>query len=378
MISKVMKSSLIDVFLNTKVKSSSGYVGKYITTLDQNSQEIILNHGVVIIATGAKESKPTQYLYGKDHRVLTQLELEGVLKDNKLDLSSTKNVFMIQCVGSRNDDKPYCSRVCCNQAIKNALFLKEKSPEINVTILYRDIRSYGLSEENYRTARKAGVQFVRYEPALEPQVSSSNNGLELIHGVSKKNGKLNIRFYDYILDANITTSADLVVLSSAIQPDVDDNKEIAQMFKVPLNQEGFFLEAHVKLRPVDFATEGVYLCGLAHAPKTMKESITQGKAAAARAATVISKDMLETEGTVAEVSQALCTGCGTCEKVCAYKAISVEEVKMRDGVVKKAVVNAVLCKGCGTCSATCRCGAIDVNGFSDRQVLSEIEYLLRM
>jgi heterodisulfide reductase subunit A len=169
-----------------------------------------------------------------------------------------------------------------------------------------------------------------------------------------------------------------VVLSSAIEPCVEENRALARLLKVPLNQEGFFLEAHAKLRPVDFATDGVYLCGMAHTPKNMKESITQGKAAAARAATVITKDKLETGGVTAEVSEELCTGCGTCEKVCAYKAISVEEVRKRNDIVMKAVVNTALCKGCGTCAAACRCGAIDVGGFSDRQVLNEIEHLLRM
>lgn len=364
MIDEVMNNSLIEVYLNTEIQSVSGYVGKYTTTLNMEGREIQVNHGTVIVATGAKERKPVEYLYNTDSRVVTQLELEDILKNNRQSLSDTKNIFMIQCVGSRNEEKPYCSRVCCNQAIKNALLLKNSNPDMNVTILYRDMRSYGLNEINYRAARKAGIQFVRYQPDFKPEVSNSG-------------GTLSIRFYEPLLDAYISNTADLVVLSSAIEPEVDGNKRIAQMLKVPLNQEGFFLEAHAKLRPVDFATEGVYLCGLAHTPKNMKESITQGKAAAARAATVISKDQLETEGTVAQVSEAYCTGCGTCEKVCAYKAISIEEVKKRDEVVKRAMVNAVLCKGCGTCSATCRCGAIDVNGFSDRQVLNEIEYLLR-
>lgn len=364
MIDEVSNNNLIEVFLNTEVKGVSGYVGKYITTLDNEGQDVQINHGVVIVATGAKENKPAEYLYGSDKNVVTQIEFEGILKNNDLNVKDIKNVFMIQCVGSRCDDKPYCSRVCCNQAIKNALLLKEANPETNVTVLYRDIRAYGLNEINYRAARKAGVQFVRYEPDYKPEISNSE-------------GRLSIKFYEPIVDSYITSEADLVVLSSAIEPIVEDNKKIAQMFKLPLNQEGFFLEAHAKLRPVDFATEGVYLCGLAHAPKTMKESITQGKAAAARAATVISKDMLETEGTIAQVNEMLCTGCGTCEKVCAYRAIAVEEVNRRGEILKKAQVNAVLCKGCGTCSATCRCGAIDVNGFSDRQVLNEIEYLLR-
>ena len=195
--------------------------------------------------------------------------------------------------------------------------------------------------------------------------------------VTEKDSHLCITVNDSLLGKPIEYPADIVSLSSSMQPDVPENMRIAQMLKVPLNQEGFFLEAHVKLRPVDFATEGVYIAGLAHTPKNLQESIIQGKAAAGRAATVVAKDMLETEGTIACVDVELCTACGACEKVCAYKAIEVQEVQWRRSTVEKAVVNDVLCKGCGTCSATCRCGAIDIGGFADEQIINEIEYLLR-
>ncbi len=364
-IEDVAKNPLIEVYLNTEIKQIDGYVGKYSTLLSTGGEgDREIGHGVVIVATGADEYKPKEYLYGSSPRVLTQMELEERLKDSSDAIDKARNIVMIQCVGSRDSERPYCSRVCCNQAIKNALMLKEMNPEANITILYRDIRSYGLNEISYNAARKAGVQFVRYEPERKPEIID-------------RNGMLAVKAYEPILDEDIEIKADLVVLSSAVMPSKENNKVLAQMLKVPLNQEGFFLEAHAKLRPVDFATEGVYLCGLAHAPKSLKECITQGKAAAARAATVIAKDTLETEGTIAQVNEMLCAGCGACEKVCAYKAISVQDIKKRDITVKKAVVNAVLCKGCGTCSATCRCGAVDVNGFTDRQVVSELEYLLR-
>ena len=365
MTDEVMNNDLVEVYLNTHVKGISGYIGNYTATLDREGCEFEINHGAVIIATGAGESKPVEYLYGKHDMVLTQMELEEALKNGKVDLEGKKDIFMIQCVGSRDDERPYCSRVCCNQAIKNAMILKEACPKANVTILYRDIRSYGLNEANYRKARKMGVRFARYETGSKPEVAIDD-------------GKLTVRFYEPLLGGYVKSGADMVVLSSAIEPCVEENRALARLLKVPLNQEGFFLEAHAKLRPVDFATDGVYLCGMAHTPKNMKESITQGKAAAARAATVITKDKLETGGVTAEVSEELCTGCGTCEKVCAYKAISVEEVRKRNDIVMKAVVNTALCKGCGTCAAACRCGAIDVGGFSDRQVLNEIEHLLRM
>jgi len=254
--------------------------------------------------------------------------------------------------------------VCCNHAVKNAIRLKEYDSSINVTVLYREIRSYGLSESFYRQARQSGVQFVRYEDDIKPKVA-------------QQVGYLEVSSFDPLLAEDVVYTADLLLLASAIEPNTDDNKTLAQMLKVPMTQEGFFLEAHAKLRPVDFATEGVYVCGLAHNPKNLRESIVQGKAAASRAGTVISKEYLESEGAIAVVDNELCVACGNCEQVCAYKAIAVEEIMIRRQKVKKAVINDVLCKGCGTCAATCRCGAIDVDGFSDKQVIGEIEYLLR-
>ncbi len=364
LIEQANTNPLISVYLNTTIDSIDGYVGNYKTKLKCGEFIRDIEHGVVIVAVGASERKPDEYLYGEDNKVVTMLEFEKEAKNNFKDLENVKNVVMIQCVGSREGERNFCSRVCCNQAIKNAMLLKEYNKDINVTILYRDIRSYGLNELQYKQARKAGVTFVRYDVDRKPVVTNNN-------------GTLEIKVYEPLLGSDVTLNADKLILSSAITPNVSDNKEIAQMLKVPLNQEGFFLEAHVKLRPVDFATEGVYVCGLAHAPKNIKESIIQGKAAAGRAATVISKDQLETEGTIASVNNDLCVACGACEQVCAYKAIEVKDVAVRNGTVRRAVVNEVLCKGCGTCSATCRCGAIDVSGFSDKQVITEIEYLLR-
>ncbi len=364
MISKATNNPLIQVYLNSTVDTIDGYVGNYKTKLKCGEFSRDIAHGVVIVAVGANEQKPEEYLYGESDKVVTMLEFEKYAGNNFADLNGAKSVAMIQCVGSREGEHQYCSRVCCNQAVKNAILLKEQNPEMEVTIFYRDVRTYGLNELNYIEARQKGVRFIRYDQDKKPVVTANGD-------------KLSIKAYEPLLQGDVEVCADMLVLSSAIVPDVDNNKKIAQMLKVPLNQEGFFLEAHVKLRPVDFATEGVYLCGLAHAPKNMKESIIQGRAAAGRAATVISKDQLETEGTIATVNSDLCVACGACEQVCAYKAIEVKDVAVRNGTVRRAVVNEVLCKGCGTCSATCRCGAIDVSGFSDKQVLSEIEYLLR-
>ena len=397
-IGKVLSHPLITVHMSTTAESTEGYVGNFKTTLRSGELPVEIEHGVVVVAVGANELKPGEYLYGESDRVMTMLEFENYAKTGFARLQAQlvpsavqgasqgdglsappaqiKKVVMIQCVGSREEGRQYCSRVCCNQAVKNAILLKDLDQDIDVTILYRDIRTYGTNELNYREARRKGVRFVLYDEARKPIVSetASESASET---ASKSAQGLKLSVFEPILGRDIELDADLLVLSAAIAPDAENNKHIAQMFKVPLNQDGFFLEAHVKLRPVDFATEGVYLCGLAHSPKSMKESIIQGRAAAGRAATIITKDQLETEGTIASVNPDLCAACGDCGLVCAYGAIEVQDVPVRGGTVRRAVVNDVLCKGCGTCSATCRCGAIDVGGFSDKQVLSEIESLLR-
>ncbi|MCL1983533.1 MAG: hydrogenase iron-sulfur subunit [Clostridiales bacterium] len=367
----------ITVHLNSKIKDITGFVGNFTTRIEALGSAgvstegsppaectTMIEHGVVVVAVGASEKKPDAYLYGKSPNVETQLKFEERLKNGDSCLSGVKDVVMILCAGSRDENNPYCSRVCCNQSIKNAIAIKEYNSDINVTVLYREIRSYGLSETFYRRARQKGVQFVRFEDDEKPVVA-------------QKEGFVQVSAIDPLLSRDVAYRADLLLLASAIEPDREGNKTIAQMLKVPMTQEGFFLEAHVKLRPVDFATEGVYLCGLAHNPKNLRESIVQGKAAAARAGTVISKDFIEAEGAIAAIDMDLCVGCGECERVCAYKAITLEEVQARGKAAKKAVLNDVLCKGCGTCAANCRCGAIDVGGFSDMQVINEIEYLLR-
>ena len=354
---------LVTIHCRTSVEAIDGYVGNFTTAIRQNGRGKELKHGVVIVAVGASEAEPKGFGWGHPS-VITQLDLEERLQNEVCVSESLRSAAFIQCVGSRSDERPYCSRVCCGQTLKNAVRLKEATPDMHVVVFYRDIRSYGLYEVNYRRARQLGVQFVRYDAGKEPRLFEDA-------------GQLYVKALDPLLQEEFSTRVDLVVLSSAVAPNVEQNRQLGQMLKVPLNQDGFFLEAHAKLQPVDFATDGVYLCGLAHGPKNMRESIVQGKAAAARAAAVISKSVLETEGIIARVSEQFCTGCGTCELVCAYKAVSVEEQETRSGKVQRAVVNDALCKGCGTCAAACRCGAMDIDGFSDRQVLNEIDFLLR-
>ena len=316
---------------------------------------------MVIVATGAQEYKPKEYLYGQHERVLTQLELEQRLSTNGEWSAPDKNqmprnIVMIQCVGSRDDERPYCSRVCCSEAVKNALKIKELLPETNIYTLFRDVRTYGFSESYYTKARQQGVVFMRYDEDRKPEVTQNGNGLH-------------VKIFDLTLKTTIEIPADLVVLSTGIVAD-EGNEEISKLLKVPLNTDGFFLEAHMKLRPVDFSTDGVFLAGLAHSPKMISESIAQAQAAACRAAAIISKDEYETEATISSVIEEICSGCGTCVEVCEFNALELVEILEGETVCK---VNQALCKGCGCCAGACPSGAIEQKGFGRDQILSAVD-----
>jgi heterodisulfide reductase subunit A-like polyferredoxin len=354
----------IKTYTSSVVEAIEGYVGNFRTTLATPDGPAEITHGAVVVATGAREASPAGFSTGGRSKITTHLDFERRLENPSAALLGVRSVVMTQCVGSRDELRPYCSCVCCNQALRNSIRVKLADPGIDVTILYRDMRSYGTNEELYSRARALGVQFARFRGDEYPAVTETDDMVV-------------IRTRDILTGAELTLRADVLSLAAAIQPEVSENRRIAQMLKIPLNQDGFFMEAHAKLRPVDFATEGVYLAGLAHSPGGLRENILQGRAAAARAATIISREQIEAEGATARVDWNLCVACGACEQVCAYNAVCVEDVLIRRGYEKKAVVNDILCKGCGTCSSACRCGAIDVNGFSDTQVISEIEYLLR-
>jgi len=346
----------IHVYLNSEISDVEGYVGNFKTTLKCNGKTEEISHGIVIVATGATEYKPTEYLYGVDERVLTQHELEEKLANGGF---NAKTVTMIQCVGSRNGKHPYCSRICCSQAVKNALKIKELSPETDVYVLYKDMRTYGFLEDYYREAASKGVLFIRYDDENEPKVT-------------RESGKLKVSVWEPVVKAWIPIEADLLALSTATIPN-PDNESIAKMLKVPLSKDMFFLEAHMKLRPVDFATDGIFLCGLAHWPKSIEESVSQACAAAARAITILSKEALEVEGAIASVDEDLCSGCKFCEPVCDYGAIKMEEV---DGKLRAHVIEA-LCKGCGVCGSTCPSGVISMLHFTDDQILAQVRAALK-
>jgi heterodisulfide reductase subunit A len=351
----------IHLLKETTIEKIDGFVGNFKTRVKTGHDVKEFSHGVIIVATGAEEYQPVEFLHGQDKRVTTQMDLEKQMVFQPESLTSVRNVVMIQCVGSRNDERPYCSRICCSEAIKNALRLKSIRPEINVYILYRDIRTYGFKEDYYEKARENGVLFIRYDPEKEPRVEKVEENLQVI-------------VHEPVLHDDLLIRTDLLVLSPGIVAP-HQNESLSQMLKVPLNAEGFFLEAHMKLRPVDFATEGIFLAGLAHSPKSIDETLSQANAAVARALTYLSKTHLETIGTVSEVDEKKCVGCSLCESLCPYQAIEIVTKRTIVGEKLVAQVNKALCKGCGVCAASCRSGSINLKGFTNEEVFAQINEL---
>ena len=387
MVDEVKNNKNVTPLLSSKIKEIKGYVGNFEIVVDTPDGEKQVKHGVVVVATGAKEYEPKEFLYGEDKRVVTQREFEKRLAEagyQKSEVRSQKSenmqqktdnlssniynlssVVMIQCVGSRNEEHPWCSRVCCAAAVKNALKFKEKFPKKDVYILYRDIRTYGLMEDYYQMAREKGVIFIRYEENAPPEVDN-------------RKGELSVSIQDPIIKRKLLIPCDLLVLSTGIIPN-EGNEELAKMLKVPLNEDGFFLEAHMKLRPVDFASDGVFLCGICHSPKFIDESIAQASAAASRACTIISKDYIEAGGAIAHVNEELCRACGECIEACEYNAVELVEKEVT-GVegwsplkTQVARVNPVVCKGCGACNVVCPTGAISAYHFTTEQIESMIK-----
>ena len=343
----------VRLHLGDKATEVKGYIGNFETTLKSGEK---VKHGAIVVATGAIEYDPTEYLHGKNPKVIKQTELGTLLAHKKF---KAENVVIIQCVGSRNDEHPNCSRICCSTAMANAVKIKKEHPDTNVFVLYRDIRTYGFAEEHYNEAARLGVIFLRYDPADPPKVH-------------EKGHDLFVEVYEVFVEQAVRIRADYVVLNAATHPN-PDNAELAKMLKVPLTKEGFFLEAHMKLRPVDFATDGVFLCGLAHSPRLIGESVSQALAAAARVNTVLSKDFIEADGAVSVVDEEKCIACGRCEEICEYKAPRIEEVS--PGVFKSKI-NEALCKGCGSCAVACCSRAIRPKNFKTEQIMTMIEACL--
>ncbi len=355
LIAVVHADANIQIFMNSEIVQVDGFVGNFKTTIQNNGNREVLDHGVAILASGASEFNPDRYLYGQDSRVVTGMELQQRFIKNDPALDQLNAAAFIQCVGSRIPERPYCSKVCCTQSIKSALKLKEKNPAMDVYILYRDMRSYGQREDLYRRARSAGIVFIRYDAAKDLKVAAEQEDLK-------------VTFTDKVLGRLMQIRPELLILASAIVPDREN--PLAQLYKVPLNQDGFFAEAHVKLRPVDFATDGLFVCGLAHAPKSIDESITQAQAAAARAITILAKKTIKLGGIISRIVPELCSGCLGCINVCPFNAITFNDKKF------VAEVNPALCKGCGACSAACPSEAPTLMGFDNNQLYAQIKSAL--
>ncbi|MBN1280892.1 MAG: CoB--CoM heterodisulfide reductase iron-sulfur subunit A family protein [Candidatus Thermoplasmatota archaeon] len=360
-VAQVQQHPRITVHTCAQVTSLKGYVGNYESEITTAQGTVSFAHGVVVVAVGADEYKPRSYHYGKNPRVLTQSELECWLSTcTSQDIQKTETFVMIQCVESRDDKRPYCSRICCMQAVKNALKIKELNPRAEVFILYRDLMTYGFKEKYYKQARENGVVFLQYDAEKKPEIEA------------KDRGNLIVKVHEPMLGELLKIPVDHLILSTGLQPN-PDNPAIGKLLKVPVNDDGFFLEAHVKLRPVDFSTRGVFVAGNCHLPKFISESIYQGQAAAARAATILCQSTLKAEPNIACVDEELCSGCGVCLTVCPYNAID-RVTKESDGKsVSHASINEGLCQGCGTCVSACPSHAIQQRGFKDKQILPMIE-----
>ncbi len=349
LVDRVTHNGLIEVVREAEVVSTSGHVGQLLSTLRVGEQTRQVEHGAVIVATGAVEYQPTEYR-ADDPRVTTQLALHQGLRDAPEALAGVDRVVMIQCVGSREEEHSYCSRICCSSAVANAIAIKQLKSEAEVSILFRDIRTFSLKELYYQQARRLGVRFIRFEVENPPEVTPTEEGLRVL-----------VR--DAILGRPIELTADRLVLSAAVRPSQDAG-QLASALKLPLDADGFFMEAHLKLRPVDFVNAGFFMAGLAHGPKFIEESISQAKAAAARAATVLSKSELMVGGEVAVVDAERCVACLTCVRTCPYGVPQLTE----DGVV---YIDPAACQGCGNCASACPRKLIEVQHHTDAQILAK-------
>jgi heterodisulfide reductase subunit A len=358
LVKRVEGNSAIKVHTSTEMTALDGYIGNYKATLDTGGVEQQVTVGTIVLATGADVYKPTGlYGYDEQDRVITQLELEALLKGDEI--GDCKDIVMVQCVGSRGQDVSYCSRICCSTAIKNAILLKEANPEAKISVLHNGIRVYGVEYEAlHRRAREMGIAFKKYSSDNRPEVLPGN--------------PLSVRFFNELLGRESDYRADYVVLSTPLvqQPTADS---LSKMLKVPLGQDRFFLEAHVKLRPVDFATDGIFLCGTAHAPADISESVAQAYGAASRAAIPLKNGIIRAEAITSVIDKEKCSQCTTCEWVCPFGAIRKVELDENDTEMQ---VIAASCKGCGACSSVCPEKAISMRNFTNEQLISQAKAAL--
>ena len=347
---RVEKHPDVEVLVNSEVTHAGGFVGNFETQVSSGNVVHVIRHGATVIATGGEASDTDEYLYGKNPKVMRWHDIE----QHPEMLADADSVVFIQCVGSRDENRPYCSRICCTTSVSQAIAIKDQHPGTNVYILYRDIRTFGEREVLYKEARAKGVIFIRYSLDDKPTVSEGDDGLE-------------VRVFDPILQKKVLIKADLINLATAIVP--AENSRLAAFYKLPLNSDNFFMEAHAKLRPVDFASDGLFVCGLAHYPKPIDETIAQAMAAAGRAATVLAKSSIAVSPLVSKVDADQCIGCGLCVEVCPFGAIELEEI---EGKGYRAKNIAASCKGCGLCASSCPKKAIDMLHFRDQQIMAAV------
>jgi heterodisulfide reductase subunit A len=356
-IARVENHPRIKVLKNAELKSAVGSVGSFVSAVQVDGEERAVTYGVAVVATGGRESRPDEYLYGEDPRVMTHLEFDAVIRDNPGALKKAQSVVFIQCVGSRDERRPYCSRVCCTHSVKAAIALKELNSQMSIYVLNRDIRTYGEREDLYRKARDLGVIFIRYDLDRKPVVG-------------KAGADLTVDAFDPILQMPVRITADHLVLAAAIEPNV--NKDLVELYKCAANADGFLNEAHPKLRPVDMAVDGLFVAGLCNYPKPLNETIAQAKAAAARAATILSQTEMTLDAIKSFVTDK-CDGCALCLDVCPYRAIKLEDYQAEDGRGHRRIAtDKALCKGCGLCAATCPKGGVYVHGFTLEQLKAQV------
>jgi len=356
---KVEKHPMIQVHTSIRLTGSYGQVGRFYTTIeDEDGAVNTLEHGITILATGGREAATTSYGYGSSEAIVTQMELEMKLSENKIDYAQLESVVMIQCVDSRQEPRNYCSRVCCATALKNALNLREQNPDIAIYIFYRDIMTYGFTESYYTQARKAGIIFIQYDIDKKPQMN-------VAEGSDKP---LRVNAFDPILGRDIEINADLAVLATGVVPSLPD--DLAQSFGANVDEDGFFQEAESKWRPVDSLKEGIFACGLSHSPRSIAESIATAEAAAQRALRILYRENLPVGKVVAKVRHSICSLCELCIEACPYGARTID----RD--LEQVMVNPVMCQGCGSCAAVCPSSASILEGFSIHRMLDVIDAAL--
>ncbi len=360
LISRVENHPKVQIFKQAEVKTVTGSVGNFKSDLEVAGETRPIEYGIVVLATGGQEYKPEEYLYGQHPQAVTALEMDALLRDKASDLKAADSVVFIQCVGSREPGRQYCSRTCCTHSVENAIRLKELNPEMPVYVIYRDLRTYGLRELLYTKARELGVIFIKYWPDKKPLVTQAD-------------GQLMVEVVDPILGLPVRLRPDYLVLASGIRP--NDTQGLVELFKCGVNEDGFLNEAHPKLKPVDSTVDGIFLAGLCHHPKPLEEAVSQAKAAVTRAGIILAKSSMQLDAIKSEVT-GLCDGCGLCVDVCPYLALKIEEYQDNGHRHRRIASDKALCKGCGLCEATCPKDGITVHGFTMDQLKAQVDAVL--